>query len=124
MKRADATPEERIAGIRTALRILDEVWGFTDSEAAEILDATTYEIRSWRESPSAESITDDRLMRVSYILGIHKALSRLVPKRSAHAGFMRHENPALEGVSPLHVMREGTAGLRRVRRWLDGECQW
>lgn len=124
MKPADFTPEDRVVTIRAALRILDEIWGFTDVEAAEILDATADEIRSWRETPVAEPITDDRLMRVSYILGIHKALDTLVPKRSAHAGFMRHENPALEGVSPLDVMREGTAGLRRVRRWLDGECQW
>lgn len=118
------TPTQRIAGVRTALRILDEIWGFTDTEAAEILDVTAAEIQAWREAPSAGPITDDRLMRVSYILGIHKALSTLVPKQSAHPGFMRHENPALDGVSPSDVMREGTGGLRRVRRWLDGECQW
>lgn len=123
MKPAEATPSHRVAGIRMALRILDEVWGFTDTEAAEILDTTAEEIRVWREAPRAEPITDDRLIRVSYIFGIHWALSTLVPKRSTHAGFMRHENPALDGVSPLDVMRGGTAGLRRIRRWLDGECE-
>lgn len=118
------TSRDRIAGTRTALRILEQIWECTDAEAAEILDMTPAEIRAWRAAPASEPITDDRLIRVSYILGIHKALDTLVPKRSAHAGFMRRENPALEGVSPLDVMREGTAGLRRIRRWLDGECQW
>jgi uncharacterized protein (DUF2384 family) len=120
----DITPRHRIASIRMALGILDEVWGFTDTEAAEILDTTAEEIRSWRDAPTPGPITDDRLVRVSYTLGIHKALDTLVPERSAHPGFLRRGAPALNGESPLDVMRQGPAGLRRVRRWLDGECGW
>lgn len=124
MKPADFSPEDRVVTIREALRILDEIWGFTSIEAAEILDATADEIRSWREAPVADSITDDRLIRVSYILGINKALDTLVPTRSEHPAFLRRGAPALNGDPPLDIMRQGPAGLRRVRRWLDGECGW
>lgn len=124
MKPADFTPEDRVVTVREALHILSEIWGFTDIEAAEILDTTADEIRSWREVPVAEPITDDRLIRVSYILGIHKALATLVPTRSEHPAFLRRGAPALNRESPLDVMRQGPAGLRRVRRWLDGEGGW
>ena len=120
----DIAPQDRVAGLRTALRILGAVWAYTDEEIAMIFDATVDEIQAWREAPSTAHISDDQLVRISYILGIHKALDTLVPERSAHSGFLRRPTPALDGASPVDIMREGTSGLRQIRRWLDGACQW
>ncbi|MDZ7788125.1 MAG: antitoxin Xre/MbcA/ParS toxin-binding domain-containing protein [Halofilum sp. (in: g-proteobacteria)] len=120
---ADFSPDARIAGFRAALRILGDVWELADDETAAILDTTSNEIHAWREAPTTGPITDDRLTRASYVLGIHKALDTLVPDRSAHPGFIRRSLPALDGATPLDIMSDGVAGLRRMRGWLDGECQ-
>ncbi len=110
------TRQQRTVSTRAAICVMEGIWELSDNEAAEILGVTADEIRVWRAQPDADSITDERLERVSYVLGIHRALDTLVPDRAAHPGFVRRGAPALDGESPIDVMRQGPAVLRRIRR--------
>ncbi len=121
---ADFSSGERVKGTRVALKIARDVWALTDEECGDLLGMTADEIRALNEAPDRAAVTDDQLLRASYILGIHQALDTLTPQRAAHPAFVRRSLPALDGASPLEVMREGPNGLRRIRQWLERFPQW
>lgn len=66
------------------------------------------------------------ILRISYILGIYKALQILLPVPSSADTWMRRPNtaPLFGGCSALEfVLREGTSGLHSVRAYLDTAVQ-
>jgi hypothetical protein len=124
---AAGLPEHGAAGLRTVFRIFDEL-GITADEGRVLLGGlarTTY--YRWRKHPEQASIHQDLLERLSYLLGIYKAIAILVPDERQQAAFLRRANshPVCGGRTPLEVMLGGqVADLYRVRRWLDGERGW
>lgn len=80
-----------------------------------------------REKAGAARLSPDTLERISYVLGIFKALRILLPRAEARAAWLRNPNsdPEFGGASPIAVMTEGkVANLYRVRRYLDGQRGW
>lgn len=76
----------------------------------------------WKASPASARLGRDTLERLSYILGIYKALQILLPDTSAADGWVRRPNtaPAFGGRSALDRMLGGNVGdLLAVRRHLD-----
>lgn len=68
----------------------------------------------------------DVTLRISYILGIYKALQILLPVPSSADAWMRYPNaaPLFRGCSALEfVLREGTSGLHHVRAHLDSAVE-
>lgn len=65
----------------------------------------------------------DTLERISYLLGIYKALQMLLPDREAADAWVKRANtaPLFGGKPPLDRMLKGLAGLFVVRQYLDGE---
>jgi hypothetical protein len=63
----------------------------------------------------------DRLTRISYLLGIFKALGLLYSERLADAWVQRpNANPLFGGATPLEYMiRGGLPAMQAVRRLLD-----
>lgn len=124
---ATGRPEHGAAGLRTVFRIFDEL-GITADEGRVLLGGlarTTY--YRWRKHPEQASINQDLLERLSYLLGIYKAIAILVPDEHQRAAFFRRANshPVCGGRAPLEVMLGGhVADLYKVRRWLDGERGW
>ncbi len=79
------------------------------------------------EDPDSAHLSQDTLERISYILGIYKALQILLPRREAADGWIRRPNsaPGFNGHAPLTLMLGGkVANLYRVRHYLDGERGW
>ena len=68
-------------------------------------------------------LSEDRLLRVSYILGINKALHVLFPNPMQADTWIHRPNdgPDFDG-KPAHQRMpvSGTEGLQDVRRYLDG----
>ena len=70
---------------------------------------------------AAGTRSQDELMRISYIVGIYKALHILFRDELADAWMTRaNDNPLFGGASPLeYAVKEGIPGLQQIRRMLD-----
>jgi hypothetical protein len=76
----------------------------------------------WKATPAAARLGRDTLERLSYLLGIYKALQILLPDPAAADGWVRRPNQAtvFGGRSALERMLGGNVGdLLAVRQYLD-----
>ncbi len=111
------------AGLRAFANIA-QAWQLTVDEQLILLGSparSTY--FSWRKAPAQVSLPRDTLERLSYLLGIYKALQILLPDPAAADAWVRKPNTATPfgGRSALDLMLAGNVvDLHRVRRYLDG----
>lgn len=119
-------PDEQRAGgaFRTVMRIFDR-WGLTPGESMKLLALPRATYYRWRETPPrAEGVPRDTLERLSYILGIYKALHILLPREEVANAWVSHPNDGVlfQGARPLdRMLRGNVADLYEVRRYLDGQ---
>jgi hypothetical protein len=111
------------AGLRTFFRIA-ELWRLSVDEQITLLGSparSTY--FKWKKE-GAEVLPRDVLERLSYILGMYKALQILLPDEAAADAWIRQPNDAAPfgGGTALDRMLSGNvADLYEVRRYLDAE---
>ena len=109
--------------LRTYFRIVD-LWGLSAAEQMTILGVTARPtFLKWRRDPNVV-LPEDTLERISYILGIHKALQTLLPDERAADSWIRRPNTAdlFGGRSALDRMLSGqVADLFVVRQYLDAQ---
>src|SRR6185295_12922680 len=82
---------------------------------------STYHV--WKDGKSG-ALPRDTLERISYVLGIYKALQILLPPGEPADGWMRKPNaaPLFGGRSALQRILSGNvADLYEVRRYLDSQ---
>lgn len=111
--------------ITTALNILDR-WQASQDEQLAILGVARRTLYAWRKEPPAQ-VDQDKLERISYVLGIWKGLRQLFPSNRAYEQWPRLPNdaPLFAGRPPMEVMAGGqVADLYRVRAWVDGWRGW
>ncbi|MBL1262008.1 MAG: DUF2384 domain-containing protein [Thiotrichaceae bacterium] len=78
----------------------------------------------WKAEKSAARMSRDALERISYLLGIYKALNILLPSPRAADEWVRQPNaaPAFNNQSALERMLAGSiVDLADVRRYLDAQ---
>ncbi|WP_338847733.1 antitoxin Xre/MbcA/ParS toxin-binding domain-containing protein [Massilia sp. W12] len=78
----------------------------------------------WKKEPHTARLERDTLERISYILGIYKALQILLPDPAAADGWIKRPNhaPLFSGQSALQRMLSGNvADLFVVRQYLDAQ---
>lgn len=97
-----------------------ELWKLSNEEARCLLGqpspATFYNYKKGAGGP----LSRDMLERVSYVLGIFKALTLLFPNPDQADRWMRRENTAFGGCSALeHALGGSIVDLADVRRHLD-----
>jgi hypothetical protein len=117
-----AAPDERQrdqVALRGFFRLV-ELWGLTMEEARVLLGrpsrATLY---NWKAG-KVRSLPHDTLCRVSYLLGIHKALQILYADPGLADAWVKRPNQAFGGQSALDRMLAGdVADLAAVRAHLD-----
>lgn len=129
----DAAPERRLdlrdrptrerltASAIPAVFALARAWGLTDQQVADLLGGQSLStIRRWRKAAPAE-VGIDVLTRVSYLLGIHRALHVLLDEANADAWMTRpNRGPHYAGRTPLDVVLDGgIIAMEQVRRQLD-----
>ncbi len=76
----------------------------------------------WKAGKSARRLSRDTLERISYLLGVYKALNILLPSTRAADEWIRKPNaaPFLHGQSAIERMLAGNiVDLADVRRYLD-----
>jgi hypothetical protein len=99
-----------------------ERWGARDEDARQLLGGVTngpyYEMK---KDPQGRTLDADRLVRISYLVGIFKALNILHAEPLADE-WMRlpNSNRIFRGVTPLAFMLSGgVPAMQAVRRLLD-----
>lgn len=112
-------------GLR-AFRVIADQWDLTERQRIAVLGEparSTY--HQWmRKAQSREALTLplDTLLRVSGVLGIHKALTILFQDSAQAMAWLQgaHRGTVFQGTSPLTFITEGAQdGILTVRRYLD-----
>lgn len=124
----DATPDlskletrERLSqsAVDGFFAIMDK-WQIPVERAGELLGgmprSTVYKLKS-----AAGTLRQDELMRISYLVGIYKALHILLPDDLADRWVTQpNDNLLFRGQPPLdYMVRLGIPGLQQVRSMLD-----
>jgi hypothetical protein len=108
----------------TALKVffnITRAWGLKAQEERILLgDPASSTFYKWRNG-QGPVIPKDTLERISYVMGIYKALRLLFPTEQQAWAWPRKENRYFGGDSALSVMLKGSVtSLADVRRYLDG----
>ncbi len=110
------------AGLRAFFNIARD-WGLNTEEQMVLLGApgrSTF--FKWKSAPESADLKRDTLERLSYLLGIYKALQILLPDTAAADAWVKKPNSAegFGGRSALDRMLGGNvADLVAVRQYLD-----
>ncbi len=112
-------------GLRAFKTICDK-WGLTEDQRLVLLGKpgrSTY--YHWIGNKDV-ALGTDTLERISYILGIYKALHILLPAEAADGWIHRpNRDPLFGGRPAIDVMLHGqVADLLRVRDYLDTQRGW
>jgi len=104
-----------------AFLTISEVWKLRNEQARQVLGGMSngafYELkRRWRGT-----LDQDRMTRISVLIGIFKALNILYSKNLADRWVqLPNENPMFEGETPLaYMIKGGQPAMMRVRQLLD-----
>jgi len=101
-----------------------ELWKLSVLEQMTLLGITARStFFQWKKNTNVE-LPKDTLERISYLLGIYKALQILLPDPRAADAWVRQPNqaPLFSGQSALERMLSGqVADLFVVRRYLDAQ---
>lgn len=113
-------PDPEVLGpsvIRTFLKTA-AAWGLTDEHICALMNINKAVLNRWRQG-SPDSFDKERMLRLSYIFGIYKALQILIPQSADKWVLRPNTNKIFGGRAAISVMCEGPGGLRSVRRYLD-----
>jgi hypothetical protein len=110
--------------LRAFFRIA-ELWRLSAGEQMTLLGiAAPSTFYKWRRDPDGAALPRDTLERISYLLGVYKALQILLPDERAADAWVRQPNdaPPFGGRPALERMLSGNvADLYVVRQYLDAE---
>lgn len=118
-----ATREAGQALLRTYFNIV-EAWKLAPREAMTLLGLTSRSTFHVWKSGNSGALSRDTLERLSYVLGIYKALQMLLPSDESADAWIRKPNaaPLFGGRSALERLMSGNvADLYEVRRYLDAQ---
>jgi hypothetical protein len=116
--------EELGATALTAFFNITAGWGLSAEEERTLLGSPARStFFKWKSEKNAR-LSADTLERISYIMGIYKALRILLPTEEAANDWVKKPNTArgFNGQSAMHRMLAGRViDLADVRRYLDAE---
>ena len=120
---SDAETRARLSAsaVRGFLRIM-EAWRIRDAEARQLLGGiSSGSFYALKKEPAGRPLDQDRLTRISLLVGIFKALNILYSPELADAWMMLpNRNPLFRGGTPLeYVIQRGQPGMQHVRQLLD-----
>lgn len=108
------------AAIKGVLRIAT-LWKLRDADTRVLLGGISSGSFYALKNRATKTLDEDRLTRVSLLIGIYKALNILYDRKLADAWIaLPNTNPMFGGDSPLnYVKKGGIPALLRVRQLLD-----
>jgi hypothetical protein len=125
LSRAEERRRLTPAALKALFNILDH-WHVSDEDARQLLNGISngayYPLkRSAAQRTPTRTLDQDRLVRISYLVGIFKSLNILYSQRLADQWMqLPNTNPIFAGHTPLdYILRGGTPAMDIVRRLLD-----
>jgi hypothetical protein len=120
---ASKKERERLSpsALKAFFNIVDR-WGVRDEDARQLLGGVAngpyYEMK---KNPSGRVLDADKLLRISYLVGIFKALNILHGQKLADEWvLLPNTNRIFGGITPLaYMLKGGTPAMQTVRRLLD-----
>jgi hypothetical protein len=118
------SPEERGRLGPSALRAFFNIakcWHLRDEDAMRLLGGVASSSYYAMKKSPRRSLDADTMLRISYLIGIFKALNILHGKALADRWItLSNRNPIFRGITPLEYMiRGGIPAIQLVRRLLD-----
>lgn len=125
---SDPQERKRLAGaaMRAFVR-LSELWDLVPAQQATLLGASSPEQCFLWLSGDIEGSDEELLQRLSYMLGIYKAVKMLGVGADGGRRWLHSPNrsAAFKGRSPLDRMLRGDVkDLAAVREYLDAQFEW
>jgi|SRR5581483_3480798 len=119
---SDRRVQERLsrAAIPAFFKLIG-AWQVRDEAARQLLGGVSNGVYYQLKRDRKKTLDQDKLTRISLLLGIFKALNILYSRKLADAWInLANSNPMFEGEAPLsYVIRGGVPALVRVRQLLD-----
>ena len=120
LSRRDVQERLSRSGIQAFFKIA-QAWQLRDEDARQLLGGVSNGVFYQLKGGQKKILDQDKLTRVSLILGIFKALNILYSRKLADAWVnLPNSNPLFEGEAPLaYMIRGGVPAFMRVRQLLD-----
>src|SRR5215831_11141580 len=98
-----------------------QAWQLRDEAARQLLGGVSNGVFYQLKGGQKKTLDQDKLTRISLVLGIFKALNILYNRKLADAWItLPNSNPLFEGEPPLtYMIRGGVPAFMRVRQLLD-----
>jgi hypothetical protein len=98
-----------------------EAWGVRDEAARQLLGGVSNGVYYQLKSGHKKTLDQDKLTRISLLIGVFKALNVLYSQKLADAWItLPNSNPMFAGEAPLtYMIRGGVPAMVRVRQLLD-----
>lgn len=110
-----------VTGFKAANAILLS-WGCTEQQSQNILGLSEPNLDRFKSNPNSAKLTDDQLIRVSHLLGIHQALRVLFSNPAnikAFMGMVNHD-AYFDGRKPIEIIASGRVeDLHEVAKRID-----
>lgn len=114
------------AGLQAFNNIADK-WNLSEYERCSLLGLSSESAAAiLQENISSSSLDENVLQRISYLLGIYKALHQLLPSADAANNWVHHVNsaPIFNGNSALnHLVTGDLTDFAALRNYLNAELQ-
>jgi len=100
---------------------IGSAWGLLDESARQLLGGVSNGMFYQLKRGHKKKLDQDKLTRISLLIGIFKALNILYRRKLADAWIsLPNTNPMFKGETPLEYMiKGGVPALMRVRQLLD-----
>ncbi|WP_348269576.1 hypothetical protein P8936_14630 [Edaphobacter paludis] len=115
--------EHSPAGVRVFFNIMEE-WNVGPEDAPLLLGVSSRYYNQLKARQEGQILNTDRLYRMSYLVGIYKALRLLHgPTLENRFVYMSNTNRLFAGKTPLsYMIQGGQPAMQRVRRLLDARA--
>jgi len=120
-------PEQLGATALIAFFNIASAWGLSADDERTLLGSPPRSTFFKWKGERAAKLSQDTLERISYVMGIYKALHILLPTAESADAWVKKPNVATvtNGKSALERMRGGrVVDLADVRRYLDSQRGW
>ena len=116
-------PELTAVSLKTFFN-LASLWHLTDYQMKSLLGRPSNEIFiTWQNQDETGHITDDVMIRISHLLGIHLALKTLLKGASTYEWIHKNNNADLfKGASALSYMLGGVDQIELVHQYTESLC--